>query len=71
METVGYFCNHCGYSPDNRCDWCDLGCGDDYNEMIRVPKRLIDKLAAQPNVQADFCRCDAVGDKCVFCGKSR
>jgi hypothetical protein len=39
-----WFCTHDGYSPANRGWWCDLGCGRDYNRMIEVPKRLVDKL---------------------------
>lgn len=34
-----YSCSHCGLSVHNRGDWCDLGCGDDYNQMteIKIP----------------------------------
>jgi len=31
-----YACSHCGLSVNNRGDWCNLGCGDDYNQMIEV-----------------------------------
>jgi hypothetical protein len=31
-----YKCSICGYSPDNRADWCALGCGNDYNKMIEI-----------------------------------
>lgn len=30
-----YACSICGVSERNRFDWCDLGCGNDYNEMIK------------------------------------
>lgn len=30
-------CNNCGICFQNRRDWCDLGCGSDYNEMIEIP----------------------------------
>jgi len=53
MKKQTYFmCNICGFSPDNRKDWCDLGCGSDYNEIYdladmdkkikAVRKRLIE-----------------------------
>ena len=31
-----YCCRGCGISMTNRKDWCDLGCGRDYNEMFKV-----------------------------------
>jgi hypothetical protein len=34
-----YMCSNCGFSPRNRSNWCDLGCGQDYNKMIEI-KRL-------------------------------
>jgi hypothetical protein len=34
-----YACSNCGVSETNRSDWCDLGCGSDYNEMIDVGGR--------------------------------
>ena len=38
-----YACSNCGVSETNRADWCDLGCGSDYNEMIDVGgRRFID-----------------------------
>lgn len=38
-----YACSNCGVSLTNRNDWCDLGCGSDYNEMIDVTgRRFID-----------------------------
>ena len=38
-----YACSNCGISLTNRNDWCDLGCGSDYNEMIDVSgRRFID-----------------------------
>ena len=38
-----YACSNCGVSLTNRNDWCDLGCGSDYNEMIEVGgRRFID-----------------------------
>lgn len=36
-----YFrCSICGFSYKNRGNWCALGCGRDYNEMIeiKIPK---------------------------------
>lgn len=37
-----YCCKSCGISETNRVDWCDLGCGRDYNEIFEVKKA--DKL---------------------------
>ena len=34
-----YACSNCGVSLNNRNDWCDLGCGSDYNEMIDISGR--------------------------------
>ena len=31
-----YVCSHCGFSPKNRANWCDLGCGSDYNKMTKL-----------------------------------
>jgi len=39
-----YICNNCGYSPNNRSTWCDLGCGNDYNEMIAIPDNIAKKI---------------------------
>jgi hypothetical protein len=36
MEKKIYLCKTCGVSLNNRADWCDLGCGNDYNEMVEV-----------------------------------
>ena len=41
-------CRVCGVSRTNRRNWCDLGCGSDYNEMTPVeyvPAQERDKLA--------------------------
>ncbi|MEK7180275.1 MAG: hypothetical protein AAB706_02265 [Patescibacteria group bacterium] len=38
MDKI-YACSNCGVSLINRNDWCDLGCGSDYNEMIEVGGR--------------------------------
>jgi hypothetical protein len=43
-----YICNNCGYSESNRSDWCALGCGRDYNEMI-----LADAIPANPPTPAE------------------
>lgn len=38
-----YACGNCGVSVTNRSDWCDLGCGNDYGEMIDIGgRRFID-----------------------------
>ena len=29
-------CSNCGISENNRCTWCDLGCGSDYHDMTEV-----------------------------------
>ena len=29
-------CSICGLHPNSRADWCDAGCGSDYNEMFLV-----------------------------------
>ena len=43
MDKI-YACSNCGVSLTNRNDWCDLGCGSDYNEMIEVSgRRFIEK----------------------------
>ena len=45
-----YACSNCGVSLTNRNDWCDLGCGSDYNEMIEVDgRRFIDYSKKQRN----------------------
>ena len=31
-----YACSVCGFSPKNHANWCNLGCGSDYNEMIEL-----------------------------------
>ena len=31
-----YGCSNCGVSKDNRFDWCDLGCGNDFQSMMEV-----------------------------------
>lgn len=31
-----YVCSHDGYHPNNRAEWCALGCGSDYNRMHKV-----------------------------------
>ena len=36
-----YFCRGCGYSPTNRRDWCDKGCGSDFNEMIELKSPVL------------------------------
>ena len=36
-ESTLYVCRVCGYNPYNRADWCDSGCGSDYNQMHPVP----------------------------------
>ena len=42
MDKI-YACSNCGVSLTNRSDWCNLGCGSDYNEMIEVGgRRFID-----------------------------
>lgn len=33
---TGYACNADGFDRHNRGNWCDLGCGRDYNRMIPV-----------------------------------
>lgn len=49
-----YSCNHCGYSPRNRRDWCDLGCGRDYNEMIEIKQLIKQKLELESkNIRFD------------------
>jgi hypothetical protein len=50
---VAYFCSHDGYHPLNRGDWCELGCGSDYNRMIAVPQRHVDKLVEQLREERD------------------
>ena len=43
MKDIIYACSNCGVLDTNRFDWCDLGCGSDYNEMIDVTgRRFID-----------------------------
>lgn len=42
----GHVCSICGYSPSNRANWCDLGCGRDYQRMIRVESRRATRLRA-------------------------
>lgn len=46
IEKKIYMCGNCGVSLTNRADWCDLGCGRDYSEMIEV-KGLQDLLTQQ------------------------
>jgi hypothetical protein len=29
-------CRNCGLHPNSRADWCDAGCGSDYNQMFLV-----------------------------------
>lgn len=43
-EHNSYFCSACGYDYYNRYNWCNLGCGSDYNNMIAVPKRHVDNF---------------------------
>lgn len=45
-EPMAYFCKVCGYHPDNKGWYCALGCGRDYNTMVAVPQRHVDKLLA-------------------------
>lgn len=37
-------CCNCGASRTNREDWCDLGCGNDYNAMIRIDHWTMPRL---------------------------
>ncbi len=36
-EDVMWSCRVCGPSPMSAANWCDRGCGRDYNEMKLVP----------------------------------
>jgi len=37
LEKEDYYaCASCGFSLTNRENWCDLGCGRDYNKMILI-----------------------------------
>ena len=36
-------CSHDGFHPKNRADWCEWGCGNDYNRMT---KRVMSKEVA-------------------------
>lgn len=40
-----YLCTNCGISKYNRFDWCDLGCGSDYNEMVRIDEHILNQIA--------------------------
>lgn len=31
-----YKCTICGLKETNRKDWCDMGCGSDYNDMVEL-----------------------------------
>ena len=48
-----YCCKICGVAENNRKDWCDLGCGRDYNEIFEV-KRMVDVIAQAQNVGFDL-----------------
>ena len=37
-EKKYYACKICGISETNRANWCDLGCGRDYNEIFEVKR---------------------------------
>lgn len=37
VEDRHFFCRVCGYSPRSHGDWCDKGCGRDYNTMLEIP----------------------------------
>lgn len=43
--TEYWACVVCGYHPFNRQEWCDLGCGRDYNEMCKIPKSVARQTA--------------------------
>lgn len=67
-----YKCKWCGYSPNNRADWCDLGCGSDYNEMIvcsplQEPREKIDN---DFTLHAYFINEDGF-EECRVCGLLR
>lgn len=50
QEPAGWLCSHDGYLPSNRANWCDLGCGSDYNQMVpltAVVVRHFERLARQ------------------------
>lgn len=42
--SEGYACKTCGYKATNTGYNCDLGCGRDYNEMIKLPESLVRQL---------------------------
>jgi len=52
-----YRCSICGYSEHNRSDWCDLGCGRDYNEMIEVLEPLEEKKCTCQNEEGHSPEC--------------
>ena len=64
-----YVCSNCRVSLTNRSDWCDLGCGSDYNEMIEVSgRRFIDysiKIKNKLNLIIDKLPLEGI-DGCVF-----
>jgi len=59
-----YACKVCGYHPQNRLWWCNLGCGEDYNEMIELPESVVRQLDAKNtriNNLSDLFTCSTCG----------
>jgi hypothetical protein len=51
-------CSYCGYAPGSRRNWCNAGCGSDYNRMEPVevvPASEVERLrsALQQIVDAE------------------
>src|SRR4051794_23973975 len=45
-----FLCSHCGYAEGNHRNWCNAGCGHDYNHMQPievVPASQLDSLALE------------------------
>jgi hypothetical protein len=43
-------CNACGPSVTSRGNWCDRGCGSDYNQMTKV-KMFLPPSAPAPETE--------------------
>lgn len=47
-SNTQWCCTHCGPSPTSRANWCDRGCGSDYNQMF--------ELVTEPTIWAAIVR---------------
>lgn len=48
--NIYWVCRADGFSPKNRANWCDLGCGRDYNMMVKFTGPQIQPLLNQAKI---------------------